>query len=719
MLIALVLFPMIAAAVCAFIGKNTKLRNAAVILAAAVEFALAILIAAKPDLTFSLPGVAGCGLMLETDGFRRVYLVVIAFLWLMTMLFSPEYFAHYKHTTRYFFFNLMTLGATMGVFLAGDLFTALVFFEIMSFTSYTWVLQEETPGAIRAANTYLAIAVIGGLAALMGIYLLQHIFGTTKISALAMQSENRKALYAAGGCVLVGFGAKAGMFPLHIWLPKAHPAAPAPASALLSGLLTKSGIFGVLVLSCRLFAGDPAWGRLILILGVITMLLGAVLALLSVDLKRTLACSSVSQIGFILTGIGTMVLLGHENALAARGTLLHMVNHSLFKLVLFTCAGVVVMNLHRLNLNEIRGFGRKKPLLAAVFLIGALGIGGFPGLSGYVSKTLLHEGIVELAEHGGAAVRAVEWLFLVSGGMTVAYMTKLFSALFIEKNADNERQAAFDAKKHYMAPLSAAALVLSAAVIPALGLLPHLTMDRIADAGTDFFRAGELAHSVHYFAWGNLRGGLISIAIGFTLYFGLVRTLLMKKENGRKVYVDRLPAWLDLEELVYRPLLIKLLPAVLGAAASLFGENKLTAFAAKAVFRGAQGVTRAVFDEEVFTAPAAKTVFRGTEIASHAFSDLTDGLVYIIRRLFFRERDYTPLDGMQATLPYRAGRLIDRAAIRRGREKPGERSHAVRSYQKARSLRGTMRGITGSLSFALLMLVLAISIVFIYLMLIR
>ena len=244
-------------------------------------------------------------------------------------------------------------------------------------------------------------------------------------------------------------------------------------------------------------------------------------------------------------------------------------------------------------------------------------------------------------------------------------------------------------------------------------------MDRIADAGTDFFRAGELAHSVHYFAWGNLRGGLISIAIGFTLYFSLVRTLLMKKENGRKVYVDRLPAWLDLEELVYRPLLIKLLPAVLGAAASLFGENKLTAFAAKAVFRGAQCVTRAVFDEEVFTAPAAKTVFRGTEIASHAFSDLTDGLVYIIRRLFFRERDYTPLDGMQATLPYRAGRLIDRAAIRRGREKPGERSHAVRSFQKARSLRGTMRGITGSLSFALLMLVLAISIVFIYLMLIR
>lgn len=719
MLIAIILFPMLAAAVCALVGKNVKLRNTVAILAATVELALAVLIAAKHDLSFSLPGIAGLGLSLETDGFRRVYLVVIAFLWLMTMLFSPEYFAHHKCITRYFFFNLMTLGATMGVFLAGDLFTALVFFEIMSFTSYTWVLQEETPEAIRAANTYLAIAVIGGLAALMGIYLLQHIFGTTEISALAMQEENRRTLYAAGGCVLFGFGAKAGMFPLHIWLPKAHPAAPAPASALLSGLLTKSGVFGVLVLSSRLFAGDPAWGKLILILGVITMLLGAVLALLSVDLKRTLACSSVSQIGFILTGIGTMVLLGEENALAARGALLHMVNHSLFKLVLFMCAGVVVMNLHKLNLNDIRGFGRKKPLLACVFLIGALGIGGFPGLSGYVSKTLLHEGIVELAEHGGAAVRLVEWLFLVSGGMTVAYMTKLIAALFIEKNADSETQAGFDGMKRYLSPLSAAALVLSALVIPALGLVPGLTMDRIADAGTDFFLAGELAHSVHYFTWANLRGGLISISIGFVLYFGVVRTLLMKKENGRKVYVDRLPPWLDLEELVYRPLLTKLLPAVLGTLASLFGENKLSGAVSRAVLRSAQGVTRAVFDDEVFTAPAATAVFRGAQTVSHAFSDLTDGFVLLMRRVFLRERDYVPQDGIQATLPYRAGKLIDLAAIRKGKEKPGERRHAVRSYQKAKALRSTTRGITGSLSFALLMLVLAISIVFIYLMLIR
>ena len=129
---------------------------------------------------------------------------------------------------------------------------------------------------------------------------------------------------------------------------------PCPASALLSGILTKAGVFGIVVVSCVMFGTDGNWGLLVAVLGFITMFLGALLALFSVNLKRTLACSSVSQIGFILTGIGMCCLLksaGQGNGLAVRGTFLHMVNHSMFKLVLFLCAGVVFMNLHQLDLN--------------------------------------------------------------------------------------------------------------------------------------------------------------------------------------------------------------------------------------------------------------------------------------------------------------------------------------------------------------------------------
>ena len=246
-------------------------------------------------------------------------------------------------------------------------------------------------------------------------------------------------LLGAGVCCLVGFGAKAGMFPLHIWLPKAHPVAPAPASALLSGILTKSGVFGILVVSRYLLWADTDWNQLLLLLGTVTMVLGAVLALFSIDLKRTLACSSMSQIGFILLGVSMQGYLGAENALAAWGTVLHMLNHSLIKLLLFVAAGVIYLgNHHSLDLNEIRGWGRNKPWLKIIFFMGGASIAGVPGFSGYVSKTLLHESIVEyiheLNHLGEAATtfQVVEWLFLISGGLTAAYMTKLFVCIFVE-----------------------------------------------------------------------------------------------------------------------------------------------------------------------------------------------------------------------------------------------------------------------------------------------
>lgn len=738
LLIGLVFFPMLMAFVCYGIGRvNKKARNIAAIVTGMAEFALAVTACMAGSAPAAVGQVCALGLHLEPDGFRRVYLPVISLMWMMTLLLSDEYFAHYHNRNRYYFFNLMTLGATVGVFLAADLFTALIFFEIMSFTSYTWVIQEETPGAVRAANTYLAVAVIGGLAALMGLFLLQHTLGTTEISKLyelAQSCPDRGTLYAAGGCILFGFGAKAGMFPLHIWLPKAHPVAPAPASALLSGVLTKSGVFGILAISCNLFRHDPAWGTLILLLGTVTMVLGAVLALLSIDLKRTLACSSMSQIGFILIGIGMMGLLGEEGALAARGTLLHMLNHSLFKLVLFLCAGVVYMNLHQLDLNEIRGFGRKKPILMLAFLLGAAGIGGIPLLNGYVSKTLLHESIVEGAALYGGSLRVIEWLFLISGGLTVAYMTKLFVAVFVEKHPN--RQAEFDGKKRCMNALSTAALGISALLLPLLGLTAEISMNRIAELGTDFFHAGAPEHAVQYLSLENLKGAAISVAIGAAVYLLVVRKLLRK--NG--TYVDVLPKKLDLENGVYRPLLLQWLPAVLGWFAALFGENRLTKHLwsgavrfggwvgalfgenklTKHLWSGAVrfgGRVGALFGENRLTQPVSRAFFRVTGIVSRALSDLVDALVLLLRKTVYRDSPIPDEDKTHAMLAYRLGSRVDHAAVRHGREETGGSRYAVLFVRAKNTLRDTSRRITGNLSFALLLLCAALCFVFLYLFL--
>lgn len=555
------------------------------------------------SLEWVIPGFCGLGMHLKLDGFRLVYICIAVFMWAVSGVFSKEYMHHYKKKSRYYLFFWATFLATVGVFLSADFYTTFIFFEIMSFTSYVWVAFDERRESLNAAETYLAVAVIGGMVMLMGLFMLQNLFGTLEMESLSMQASELmaayqadgvltsqvKQLYVAGGLLLFGFGAKAGCFPLHIWLPKAHPEAPAPASALLSGILTKAGVFGIIIVSCGMFGNDENWGFLITVLGLITMFVGALLALFSVNLKRTLACSSISQIGFILTGIGMACLLksvGEDNALAVRGSFLHMVNHSLLKLVLFLCAGAVYMNLHQLNLNDIRGFGRNKKVLKFCFLMGLLGIAGVPGWNGYISKTLIHESIVEYIHVLGHSAfwKCAEWVFLFSGGMTVAYMLKLFIVVFVEEHPT--RQQEFDCMAgSYMRTSSSIVMALAAVVLPVFGMTSHLTMDRIADLGQELFQGAQVSgvhhvHVVQYFAWENLKGGLISIAIGVILYVVVIRGLLMETVDGskgsQKCYVDRWPSWLDLENLIYRPIIQVALPGIFGAVFGFIDKYFIT-----------------------------------------------------------------------------------------------------------------------------------------------
>lgn len=647
-----------------------------------------------------IPGICGFGLHLRLDGFRLIYTLIAVLMWSVSGVFSREYMAHYQKRMRYYVFFWITFLATAGVFLSEDLYTTFIFFEVMSFTSYVWVAFDEKKESLRAAETYLAVAVIGGMVMLMGLFLLYDLLGTLDMdqlpaaAAAAARQGYQARLYGAGALLLVGFGAKAGCFPLHIWLPKAHPVAPAPASALLSGILTKTGIFGIIVVSCRLFGADGAWGLLITGLGLITMFLGALLAVFSINLKRTLACSSVSQIGFILVGVGMCDMLasaGANPSIAARGAFLHMVNHSLFKLVLFLCAGAVFMNLHQLNLNQIQGFGRKKPLLAGCFLMGALGISGIPGWSGYVSKTLLHESIVEYREliaegaagaAGAAKAEAVsaaagwisglagnpvlwtaaEWIFLITGGMTVSYMLKLFFAIFVERNKDPKRQAEFDGMGgRYMKGASGFVLAIPAGLILILGMLPDLTMNRLADLGQGFFLAGGMEHAVHYFGLANLKGGLISIGIGILLYVLVIRTWLM----ADKQYADRWPKKLDLEELIYRPILQVLLPGVFGAVFGLLDQYLISTL-----------VT-------VFLAISA--------VVCRSMDHLADGIILLARRTTHRQAKEPVHHGERDRLARWLGRGLDRLTRLRMGQKSGEQAAGRASTARPSRIPGLVR----------------------------
>lgn len=563
-----ILLPMAAGVLSALAGaRRPKLREGLVVGTGIAVFALTVFLALEEEISLYLPGICGLGLSFQTGSFQGLYGVIAAFMWMMTGLFSPEYFAHHRENrSRYGLFDLLTLGATLGVLYSGDLLTTFLFFEIMSITSCVLVAHEQTDEAMKAAYTYLAVAVIGGMTTLMGLFLLYNQLGTLSFAEIATARQaGDVSLTVAAWLIVVGFAAKAGLYPLHIWMPKAYPVAPAPASALLSSILSKSGVFGLIIVCGRIMPGDIFFGRILMGLACVTMFLGALLALFSTDLKRTLACSSMSQIGFITVGLSTMVLLGEHGALAAYGSVMHMVSHSVIKLVLFMCAGVVYMNAHSLDLNEVRGFGRKKPVLHTAFLLGAVSIACIPPFgSGYNSKSLLHEGLLELMAHGEALelpLKQIEWLFLLSGGLTVAYMLKLYICLFWEKNP--ERQAQFDAMGSGMNFASSAAVLLSAAVLPFLGALPGLLLSPIGENSAAFFGQHPIAESIHYFSMENLKGAAVSITIGLAVYFGIVRTLMVK--NGK--YVDLWPKKLDLEDGLYRPVL----RAVLAVTGVLFG----------------------------------------------------------------------------------------------------------------------------------------------------
>lgn len=217
------------------------------------------------------------------------------------------------------------------------------------------------------------------------------------------------------------------------------------------------------------------------------------------------------------------------------------------------------MGLHKLNLNDVRGYGRNKPFLHLCFLVGAASISGIPGFSGYISKTLLHESIieyiVELQAHGQGAglYQVVEWIFTISGGFTFAYMLKLYICLFWEKPS----ATVLAAPQTDLQPLSRIALTIAAAVLFVFGLFPHQIMEKAGMLSSPFLQS-QAMHPVAYSAFVNLKGQFISLAIGLLLYLLIVRTFLSKKEEDGRIYLNRWPEHIDLEDGFYRPGIQKL-----------------------------------------------------------------------------------------------------------------------------------------------------------------
>ncbi len=478
--------------------------------------------------------------------------------YLVTASTLPQLLKGSRNNRRFLLFYILTGAASLGIFAAADFFTLFCFFEIMTLCSFAYVGCDESQASRKAAMSYLMYGILGGLVMLFGLMLIYWHLGTLNFQLLADTSfapADTPLLYTAGSCLLFGFGAKAGMFPLHTWLPKTYTAAPCAGTTVLSAVLSKTGIYGILMVSLCLFQNNPAgeaWVAALLILGCLTMFTGGLLGLFSTNVKRTLACSSMSQIGFILLAIGC------SDSLAA---LLHTVNHSLFKLILFTIVSFLFGMTGELDYNRLAGFANHKWWLRLPFICAALGISGVPLFSGFVSKTLIHHGIETCMHISPYAdvYKGVEWIFLISGGMTFAYMLKMYFALF--HNHPQEESCREDTCIAKPGSLSVFLLYAFSFLCPAIGLYPEAL--RLIPV------------------WENLKGILISLSIGALIYLIFIRTCTMKQESQEKRsytrYMDIYPSWLDIEELVYKPLFLKILPFI-GALFSRAADRLMDGF---------------------------------------------------------------------------------------------------------------------------------------------
>lgn len=370
---------------------------------------------------FELPLVPGGSLLLSGDALALQFVSLSSLLWLTTTLYAIGYLQRSPLRSRFFGYFSLCVSATVGLALAGNLLTFLLFYELLTLATFPLVVHRGTPEALRAGRVYLAYTLGGGSLLLFGVALLHALGGSPEFvpgGYLAAQMGTQQPLLAVALVLMVaGLGVKAALLPLHGWLPQAM-VAPAPVSALLHAVaVVKAGAFGIIRVVYDVYGVEQveALGLHLplLALAAMTIIYGSVRALQQQELKKRLAFSTVSQVSYITLGVA---LLG---PLAAVGALVHLVHQGLMKVTLFYCAGNFAETLGVHRIREMDGIGRRMPLSMAAFTLGALGMIGVPPIAGFISKWYLGLGALESGH---------DWVLLVlvgSGLLNAAYFLPL------------------------------------------------------------------------------------------------------------------------------------------------------------------------------------------------------------------------------------------------------------------------------------------------------
>ncbi|MBO5111801.1 MAG: proton-conducting membrane transporter [Lachnospiraceae bacterium] len=427
------------------------------------------------NLTENLP------ILFKVDAMSIIFAAVTIIIFLGSGIFSLEYMKHEQKKKRFYVFYLLAFLVLMGLCFAGNLITFYLFFEMLTLASTPLVLHSGSREANMAGLKYLFYSLCGAYMALFGLYFVSKYGNTLTFSEGGVINQELAAghtglLLVAAFVMILGFSVKAGMFPMHAWLSAAHPVAPAPASAVLSAVIVKAGVLGIIRVIYYIFGAAFLKGTWVqtafMVLTLITIFMGSMLAYREPVLKKRLAYSTVSQVSYILFGLSAMDMN------SVTGGVLHVIAHGFIKAALFLCAGAIIYMTGKTKVEELKGIGKEMPLLMWCYTIVSLGLIGIPPTGGFISKWYLAMGSLETGIPGFSWIGPV--VLLVSALLTAGYLLPITIQGFFP-GADYDYKAL--KKKEPSALMTVPVLILTVLTV-FMGLFPGQLISWIQQAVT-------------------------------------------------------------------------------------------------------------------------------------------------------------------------------------------------------------------------------------------
>ncbi len=454
--------------------------------------AICYLTATQGLVEFKITDFMGLSLTLRVDLFRSIVGLMVTLCFVIAGFYTKKQAVNMKNLGRYQMFMLFTMGMAGGMFLSAGITAAFLFLELMMLSVFPLIAHDETEASIKAASQYLVANVAGGLVSVMGLVRLVSCVGSLSLDTFyggMLGDSVTMDVIIACGLVVVGYMIQAGGLIFGFWTKKAMAVTPDSAWMCIMTVCTRAALMGAIMLTCNLMLKENEWGAVMLVLGLATLILGGIFALVTKNLKSAVTWISIGVTAWITVALGIMGLGGAENGITASGTVIVFVAGLFGTVALYMIYGAIVAHVSDADLSTVRGFGRKKPFMMVAYILAVGNLVGVPFMGSSKGYALILEGFGKYIQYENNSVISyvAKYSMILGLAILAVVVVKLFVVLFVQKNAEN--QEIYDGIKGNAMNASVLIALCVLVLLPVVcGVLPEMTYDKLIELGETTFR---------------------------------------------------------------------------------------------------------------------------------------------------------------------------------------------------------------------------------------